>query len=772
MFAVLLVLAWLLLTLVVAVHRKRLGVGQGVREAAVVATALCATLVVAFTEALSIAAQLTEGPVRSCWAALDLALLGWLVAQRRQLRGWVRCAPALSLGEWILLGLCGILVAIAGLIAAVSPPSNWDSMVYHLPRQIHWIQQASVAHFPATSSLQTGMPPLAEFISVHLMILSGGDGWANLVQWFALAMTLTTVSLIARDLGLSRAAQMLSALLVATIPVAFLQAMNTKNDLVVCLWLCQAAWWCVRLWGGNPWNLAQATLTGLTLGLLALTKGTGSLFALPIIVVGGLGLLVKQRPLAAKAAVLVAAMAALVNLGHVSRNYRAYHSVLGAPVSPAVANATHHPRAIISNLVRNLALHLGSSSESRNASLLKGVLELHRWLGIDVSDPQTTFNEPFGIRYLPNNEDVAPAPVHVLLIGIFTLLLPFYLWRASSVTRVYLILPYACCFLFCLQLKWQLFHARLQLPIFCLFAPLLAGLCAGRWGKVATGVTVASCLLALNPAVFRGSPKSLFTSDSVLRADRLTMLFTARPELRQGMQAVANELVQLHPASVSLLNFNSEWEYPLERLILDRLGQRPFFSAFQPCEPAVPNVPPRYEEAPDVVVGIRSAPSVLVHSPTGKEYVATRYCMPYTVYLPRERAEQVPIDVAQFPFYGWEALEGWRQFEGPIPYWGFPVVRWGLAPTSRLSFESDGRSMQLHAECRANNDLLRYIRLKLNGSVIQQQPLDAPPSFTSLSLLLHPQLGRNELVLEYGGEEAPPGTKLGVVFRKLQIVPR
>src|SRR5262249_1530948 len=141
---------------------------------------------------------------------------------------------------------------------------------------------------------QNSWPPFAEFVGVHQMILSGGDAWANLVQWFALAMIMVAASLLARDLVLALSVQLLAALLVLGNANIFLQSLNTTRALAVGLWLCRAAWWAVRRWHGRPWALAHAVLFGTSVGLLALNKGTGYVYAIPVILVGGLGVALRQ----------------------------------------------------------------------------------------------------------------------------------------------------------------------------------------------------------------------------------------------------------------------------------------------------------------------------------------------------------------------------------------------------------------------------------------------------------------------------------------------
>ena len=66
----------------------------------------------------------------------------------------------------VVLAMCGLgaIVVMAGLTAIVAPPNTYDSMTYHLPRVMHWIQNQSVAHYPTHIPRQLHFPPGAEFI--------------------------------------------------------------------------------------------------------------------------------------------------------------------------------------------------------------------------------------------------------------------------------------------------------------------------------------------------------------------------------------------------------------------------------------------------------------------------------------------------------------------------------------------------------------------------------------------------------------------------------
>ena len=106
---------------------------------------------------------------------------------------WARFRASKAL--WAVALIWSIILAIA----LVYPTNNWDSMTYHMARVSSWIQQGSIDFFPTAHLQQLHQPPLSEWKILHFQILSGGDRFANTVQWLALVGCGIVASLITRE---------------------------------------------------------------------------------------------------------------------------------------------------------------------------------------------------------------------------------------------------------------------------------------------------------------------------------------------------------------------------------------------------------------------------------------------------------------------------------------------------------------------------------------------------------------------------------------------
>jgi len=211
-------------------------------------------------------------------------------------------AKSFNIGVWLagisrfelffLAGLA-VLVIIIGTVGLISPPNNWDSMTYHMSRVVHWVQNRSVAHYPTSYTPQLYEGPWAEFAIMHFQILTQGDRFANLIQWFSLLGTVLGVSLLARQLGVGSRGQIFAAVFGVTIPMGILQGSSTQTDYVVSFWLVCFAYY--ALLQKDHDQIRYSLATGIGLGLSILTKPTAYMYAFPFMAWISLSLVKSRR---------------------------------------------------------------------------------------------------------------------------------------------------------------------------------------------------------------------------------------------------------------------------------------------------------------------------------------------------------------------------------------------------------------------------------------------------------------------------------------------
>ena len=233
------------------------------------------------------------------------------------------------LGRMVVLGICGVgvIVVIAGVTAIVAPPNTYDSMTYHLPRMMHWIQHQSVAHYPTHIPRQLHFPPGAEFILTHLHILAGNDRLLNLVQWLGMVGSVVGVSLLAQQFGAAGPGQVVASVVAATLPMGMLQASSTQNDYVVTFWLVCLAYFVLVAIRRPGWGVSAGV--GASLGLALLTKATAYLFAAPLLVWLLVGYGRSMRWHCYRHVLLIAGVVLALNLGHWLRNARPLRHAAG-----------------------------------------------------------------------------------------------------------------------------------------------------------------------------------------------------------------------------------------------------------------------------------------------------------------------------------------------------------------------------------------------------------------------------------------------------------
>ena len=553
------------------------------RESFLKASLTWGILVTGITECLSIFKVINLNTLLFTWLSINALILVLFHKDLFPGREFIvtQCKLDSPIVYISFLGILFILIT-AGLIALATPPNNYDSMTYHMARIMHWIQNNSVAHYPTHITRQLYSNPWTEFAIMHLQVLSLGDKWANLVQWFSMAGSIIGTTLIAKTLGASIKEQWLTALIVVTIPMGILQASSTQNDFVVSFWLVCFIYFLAQICSSfkniksSPYYLHLTLWMGISLGLAILTKGTAYIYAFPFIIYFMVLVLRHLKFGAWKLIALLCVIIIAINFGHYLRNFLLFESPVFTYAG--LKNETLSLGALFSNVIRNLGLYTGTPFYSLNQEIQQAIYGLHSLLHIDPNDPRTTFNSiPFNVSLGPsNNENSANNPLHFALILISLLLLPgmkkFYKYKELKCYAMAILISFL---LFCLLIKWQPWAARLHLPLFVLMGPYVAICLSQKIGfnrRVILLMTLTIIISSL-PWIFCNQTRPVIARinmenkkpelKSIITLPRNEQYFASYPELKKPFEKASIHIQHCNYFDIGIITGGDTYEYPL-----------------------------------------------------------------------------------------------------------------------------------------------------------------------------------------------------------------
>lgn len=558
---------------------------EGYRVAFLLAALWWGALVTGITEGLSAFESFTPLAVGIAWTLVGALLAGYLLLYGNGSSPFIPIGPAdirsfMRSADGLLISALVVMGCVIGLIAVMAPPTNADSMSYHMARVRHWIEQRSVAHYPTHITRQLFSNPWAEFTIAHLLLLTGTDRLANGVQWFSMVGSLVAVSLIASRLGADKQGEVMAAVVAATIPMGILQASSTQNDYATAFWLLCFCYVVLRIRDASEvtgpfW--AWIICLGLTLGLAILTKGTAYLFAFPFLCWVTWFLLRRRSWRALPMLGVVAGLVVVLNIGHGIRNWSVFHSISGPEeMNKAFVNETFtNPVLFLSNVARNLSIELSTSNPDVNYYLRAVVRNSLRLLGADLNDPRAIYP---GLSYYlstqQTQEDWAGSPLHLLLILSAGAVLVVARHRTNQETaRKYALALLAAFALVCLCTKWQVWHNRLLLPLLLLGAPLVAAVFSRLIsGRYRLGVAVV-LLVSSVPALFANESRPVVGQHSILTTARIDQYFSGRKELGPVYHQAVDLTLRENCTDIGLWTDWADYEYPLW-VLLDQTGRR------------------------------------------------------------------------------------------------------------------------------------------------------------------------------------------------------
>jgi hypothetical protein len=541
----------------------------GWRKAFLTASIVSGVYLVFLTETLSLLKAITPTFLAAAWAIPILLLVPFILQ-----KGWYGqillselVKIRLSISSFLIF-LILFVVSLLAMISFFAPPNTVDSLVYHMARVVFWMDHNSVAYFPTNTLRQLYQPPLAEYIILHLQVLSGTDRFANLVQWFSMVGSLVGVSLIAKQLGASRNGQLLASVIAVTIPMGILQSTSTQNDYVVSFYLICFVYFLLE--SRENICVRSVLFAGAGLGLAILSKVTAYIYAAPFLLVWCLFIVLKFKIKSWKPFLLVAAMVIALNLGQFARNLDLFGNPIGPLSASGVgeveyANELRTLPALISNLTRNIALHLRTSNNDINQLVDNVVHSIHNAIQLDVSDPRLTYgSNPFALKIISFNEDYDGNLLHIILIGITMVAsLSSLRLRRMKGLLIYSLVLIAGFILFCFYLRWQPWNSRLHLSWFLLWSPVISiaftVLFRQRW----LAVLVFGCTLftLTSPWMIENKYKPLMGLNSVLTRNRMDQYFVSLPDYQKDYAPAVKEAGQNSCSKIGLY-LPGGWEYP------------------------------------------------------------------------------------------------------------------------------------------------------------------------------------------------------------------
>lgn len=490
-------LAPALVFLAVLGWRLQVNRGKNWRLSILEAATTLAAAVIAASELLSLGDVLKSGWIALGWtiaAALSLAVIWQTWSRENPARSRIQRKTALLRSrakrprlEWC--AIYGVLIA-TGIIAWISPPTNFDSMTYQFPRVMHWLQQGSTDHYATSNVRQLSYGPGAVYWQSHLWSLWDGDRAACLVQWFASIGSGLALSIWIRQL-VPVGSVGLAVLVGLTLPMGILQASSSQTDLQVTAWLLVA----VTLMISAAQNPRRFVWAGLAFGLAVLTKPVAVLVGVPL----ALLVLFKTHRRGdwgptIRAGLVTALFGLLVCAPHFWRNNRTFEDPLGPSAGTLLEDRSIG--SLTSNTARWMLLNVPSLSAWQSTA---NVLQ---HFGINENDPATTYH---GLHFSPArpeivyrlllpDEDFAAYTPTLILIGVLALIF----WRQrdrSNVARPWLITIAVAWLLYPLMLQWQCWGNRLLLPVAWFALPLLLARTGVGRSNLARRITVIVLIL-------------------------------------------------------------------------------------------------------------------------------------------------------------------------------------------------------------------------------------------------------------------------------------
>lgn len=487
-----------------------------------------------------------------------------------------------------------LVLAITSITAIVSAPNNWDSMTYHLPKVMHWIQNQSVYPYPTNNLRQISFSPGASYLTLQFIFLSGNDYFANCPQWIAFLGSIICISVIVRTL-MGEKYQWIGAFLTACLPMAIMQSTTTQSDLITAFWILCYTYFIFK---DRQYLVTDVAWGSSAFGLAILTKPTALIYGIPLSIFFFIQFIshgIWKQKLSLIGIFLGCSF--WLSFPHFLRNKAIFNSYLG--IDTDTKATTFGLFQSLSSFLKNILINLPLNP------LRSLIYWIHQnLLLLKIDDPtinlggRSIMNEGNLFKYLVPHEDFLGSPIYLLLfifgsIAIFkkaVLLSDDKIFEVEKQKILYLaslaIIVILNFLLFSTLLKWAVFHNRLLLTIFLLSIPIsvffIKFILPQNLQKIILSIiAITAIFYSLTPIRHPLIALPIFSpqqqqeqSPSILTLSRSDIYFSgSRKELKEPYQEIVNLILNSHCRYIGLAFQEDTWEYPLWALLKNQMDK-------------------------------------------------------------------------------------------------------------------------------------------------------------------------------------------------------
>lgn len=540
------------------------------------------TIIYASLEILSIINLISVLTCRILWLAVDILLLILFIKKvkwKKFVKEDLNLQGAFGWSGFLLVGIA--LISIFFALRTV--PNNFDSMTYHLPRIMHWAQNGSVAHYASRVVRQITSPVLAEFINLHVYLLSGKkDIFFNLPQWGAFITNTFLVMGIARKLKCNRVTCRISGLLFMTMPIAFAESMTTQNDLLATMWYLALVYMLLDMYICDRLLLSEKMIEktiamSLCVAFGYLTKPSGMFLVLTF----GVGLLivcVKRKDALGnlvKLGCIAGGSVSIALMPELVRNFYTFHAFSDPSAGARQLVATLNIKYLFISFLKNFFFNVPNVYCGIAPLIEHGIYYIAYLLGVDINDPSIAEDGAvFAMNPIRDyHHDTAINPVifwGCMACSIYFLIL-LIKRKLDKDRALYIILSISSMAVFCVCLRWERFIERYTITYLALFCPIIALLLnnlyetgKAKYGDMLMGVLIFVSLSELIHMI------PYHYEESTWGGNRSVEYFHNWKEEKYGVyEEITLFIKSKEYSTVGLVISENSYEYPLWALLFE-----------------------------------------------------------------------------------------------------------------------------------------------------------------------------------------------------------